>query len=408
MLMEAFWQLSENPQTSNSMKYSIFLFLFLCCFACNEKSSEVLSVTVRNTLNFDRSFETVEIDIKDIQLNRQSLEVRNSATYEVLISQIVDYNGKGKLILFQPEIKANSKAVFTISLIPSEEKNDSTLVRCYSRFVPERTDDYAWENNRVAFRAFGPTAQKMNENGMRGGTLSSGIDAWLKRVDYPIIDKWYHKELKTDGSYHKDTGEGLDNFHVGISRGVGGTAIKTDSTYTVSKNFVSYKTITNGPIRAEFVLEYAPYNANGAMVKETKFISLDYGQNLSRHKVEVSGTDTLSVGLTLHEKDGITTANTDEGWMSYWEPFDDSELGQGIVIVEKNALKGFDKYETEEKDKSNLYAHLKVSENGIDYYAGFGWKKSNQFQTKDKWNNYLSRFSKCLDNPLEVTIELTN
>ena len=380
------------------MKKSIFLVLVLCCFSCAEKSSEILSVTVKNTLDIDRAFETVEVDITDIQLNGQSLEVINSETNEVLVSQIVD-----NVILFQPEISANSEANFKINLIESKERPDSTLIRCYSRFVPERTDDYAWENNRVAFRTFGPVAQKMIEDGIKGGTLTSGMDAWLKRVEYPIINKWYAKDAIEKGAYHKDTGEGLDNFHVGVSRGVGGIAVKTDSTYAVSKNFTNYKTITNGPIRTSFILDYANWDTNGKTIQERKHIMLDYGQNLTRHIVELKGTDKVSIGLTLHKIDGEVTTNKAEGWMSYWEPFDDSELGQGVVLSDSKSIADFNKYVTDKKDQSNLYVQSNIS-GVIEYYAGFGWKKSGQYQSKEDWNNYLSRFSKCLNNPLEVKV----
>ena len=379
------------------LKKSIFLIFILLCFSCAEKSSEVLSVRVKNNLDLDRAFETVEVDITDLDLNRKSLEVLNSETKAVLISQIVD-----NFILFQPEISANSEVTFKINLVEKKDI-DSSLIRCYSRFVPERTDDYAWENNRVAFRTFGPVAQKMIEDGVKGGTLTSGIDAWLKRVEYPIINKWYARGVIEKGAYHKDIGEGLDNFHVGVSRGVGGISVKTDSTYAVSKNFTAWKTITTGPIRTSFILNYEDWDAGGKVIQERKHISLDYGQNLTRFIVELSGTDNISVGLTSHKKDGEVTTNKVEGWMSYWEPFDDSELGQGVVISNPKRIIAFDNYLTNRKDESNLYVQSNVS-GAFEYYAGFGWKKSGQFETKADWNNYLSRFSKCLDNPLEVNV----
>ncbi len=379
------------------MKKIIIFLLTLSCFSCSENVSEMLSVTVKNSLDIDRAFETIEVDIADIDLNGQSLEVINAKTDEVLISQIVD-----KTILFQPEMSANSEATFKINLV-EKKAIDSSLIRCYSRFVPERTDDYAWENNRVAFRTFGPVAQKMVEDGVKGGTLTSGMDAWLKRVEYPIINKWYARGVIEKGAYHKDIGEGLDNFHVGVSRGVGGIAIKTDSTYAVSKNFTAWKTITTGPIRTSFILDYADWDANGKTVSERKHISLDYGQNLTRFNVELNGTNTVSVGLTSHKKDGEVTTNKPEGWMSYWEPFDDSELGQGVVVANPKQIVAFNNYLTEKKDESNLYVQSNVS--GVfEYYAGFGWKKSGQFETKADWNNYLSRFAKCIASPLEVNV----
>lgn len=388
---------------------SIILLLITLFLSCGKKEPNGIKITVKNTLDFDRSFETVEI--KTIQLktlNSDRFKIIDSETKTEVISQAVDYDKDGvfDVLLFQPEVSAQSKKSFIITALDSDQNVaiDSTLIRCYSRFVPERTDDYAWENNRVAFRTFGPVAQKMVEEGTKGGTLTSGIDAWLKRVEYPIINKWYVRDAIEKGAYHKDMGEGLDNFHVGVSRGVGGIAVKTDSTYAVSKNFTAWKTITTGPIRTSFILDYEDWDADKKIIKERKHISLDYGQNLTRYSIELKGTDNVSIGLTLHKKDGEVTTNAVEGWMSYWEPFDDSELGQGVVIKNKEAFVDFDKFLTDKKDQSNLYMQSNVS-GTIEYYAGFGWEKSGHFNTKDEWNAYLSRFSKCLDNPLEVIVE---
>jgi len=242
-------------------------------------------------------FETVSVKLSEIKQENKTGRVvlLDAETKAEIISQQIDTDGDGTMdeILFQPSVAANSKQVFEVSFSENIALADS-IPACYSRFVPERTDDYAWENNRVAFRTYGPVAQKMIEDGIKGGTLSSGIDAWLKRVDYPIINKWYHKELNTDGSYHKDDGEGLDNFHVGISRGVGGIAKKVDTSYHISKNFISWKTLSTGPIRTSFVLTYADWDAAGTEISEEKMISLDYGQNLSRFEITLKRTDTIS------------------------------------------------------------------------------------------------------------------
>lgn len=384
------------------MKKIAVLLSVIVFWSCQNEEPSV-SVKVENSLDIDRSFETVEIDAKDLaSLNADHFHVINTSSGDTLVSQTIDYDSDGnfEVLLFQPEIKA--KATHEYQIFASNEKTRDTL--CYSRFVPERTDDYAWENNRVAFRTYGPTAQKMVEDGLKGGTLSSGIDAWLKRVEYPVINKWYEKYTSGTGSYHEDTGEGLDNFHVGSSRGVGGIAFKADSIYLVSKNFIDHKTIANGPLRTVFKLDYGTYAIGDKKLTEVKTISLDYGQNLSKFSIDISGVDGISAGLTLHDNAGETTTNQSEGWMSYWEPHDDSELGQGLVAAYPENLMAFDKFVSEEKDQSNLYAELKTTNQKVEYYAGFGWKKSNQFSTKEEWNSYLSRFSKCLQNPLKVNI----
>ncbi|PQJ72622.1 DUF4861 family protein [Polaribacter butkevichii] len=382
------------------MKKVALFFLALSLFINCDKKAQVLStIEIKNALNIDREFETVEIDISNFEVKNYKISEENSE--EKIIFQLVDTNfdGKNDVLLFQPKIEANSTKKYL--LLSSDQKQDAVLETCYSRFVPERTDDYAWENNRVAFRTFGPVAQKMIEDGVKGGTLTSGMDAWLKRVDYPIINKWYKKAETEKGAYHKDHGEGLDNFHVGVSRGVGGIAVKVDTSYYFSKNFTSYKTITTGPIRTSFVLTYANWDANGKEITETKHISLDYGQNLSRYEVALKGTDTISVGLTLHKKDGKTADNNN--WISYWEPLDDSELGQGVVASDAYFINS-EVYLTSKKDESNFFTNLKVIDQKVIYYAGFGWKKSNQFKTQTDWESYLEGFAKKINNPLIIKI----
>jgi len=391
------------------MRKSILLLsssLLICLFSCKEEGLSNPQIIIENTSGTNRSFETVSVDLDNFKIENsdQTIVIRDLDSKEELISQVVDNNGDNRMdiLLFQPKMPPLSKRTFEV-IFKEKNKVPDTIPACYSRFVPERTDDYAWENNRVAFRTYGPVAQKMKEDGVKGGTLSSGIDAWLKRVDYPIINKWYHKELNTEGSYHKDDGEGLDNFHVGVSRGVGGLAKKVDSTYYYSKNFTAWKTITTGPIRTSFVLSYENWDANGNMISEEKKISLDYGSNLSKFEITIKGTDTISAGLTLHDKDGEIAVNEHDGWVSYWEPHEDSELGTAIIVPDN--MTGYEHYLTSKKDESNLYTHIKVTNNKVIYYAGFGWKKSNQFNSQEAWNSYLNLFSDRLRNPLKVTVK---
>ena len=365
-------------------------------------------ITVTNPLPIEREFETVELTKKilglPVEAKLENYVVKDISNNTFLESQSVDNDGDGTAdeLLFQPKIKAAAKQDFEVFL--DTNPSASKIANCYSRFVPERTDDYAWENNKVAFRTYGPVAQKMVEDKIPGGTLTSGIDAWLKRVDYPIINKWYEKATNGTGTYHKDTGEGLDNFHVGDSRGVGGIAVKVDDKYYFSKNFISWKTITTGPIRTSFILTYADWDAKGHKITESKLISLDYGSYLSRFEINITGTKSIAAGLTLHDKKGSIGTNLKEGWISHWGPIDDSEIGTGLVAL-KNDLTSFDPYNTSEKDLSNLYGNLKIKNNKVIYYVGFGWKKGSPFQTKQEWENYLSAFAKKINNPLVVKVK---
>ncbi len=382
----------------------LFLFVIVLIVSCKTATK---TITVKNNLDIDRSFETVKITKSDLTLQDEDNLYDYVIQDEDGVQQVVQYedsndDGSVDYMLFQPKVETKSFTSYKIVHIPNAELPERKEI-CYSRFVPERTDDYAWENDKVAFRVFGPTAQKMFEDGIEGGTLSSGIDCWLKRVDYPIINKWYKKHTEGTGSYHEDTGEGLDNFHVGVSRGCGGIAIKKDSIYHISKNFINYKTLMTGPIRTSFYLEYEDWNANKVTIKESRIITLDLGNNLSKFEVTIEGSNDISAGLTLHENDGKITENIENNWVSYWQPHGDSELGTAIVTYPKS-LNGFEKYKKDKKDLSNAFMHLKLNNSKVVYYTGFGWKKSGQFKNSEMWNTYLDEFSMKLQSPLEVTI----
>ncbi|QOD62322.1 DUF4861 domain-containing protein [Polaribacter haliotis] len=389
-----------------TIKKLSYLLIGAILFSCSQEKKNTI-ITVKNSLDFKRTFEIVEIQKSDLKVDDFSkVGIKDVKTGELQVTQLVDVDGDGTMdeILFQPKIDANSTANFEVVIITVAEKPQAPEL-CYSRFVPERTDDYTWENNRVAFRVYGPNAQYRAENNLPEPTLSSGVDAWLKRVEYPIINKWYKETLvdKT-GSYHEDTGEGLDNFHVGVSRGVGGIAVKVVDKYYLSKNYTKWRTITTGPLRTSFYLEYEDWDAAGNTIKESKIISLDLGSNFSKFSTNIEGTDTVSAGLTLHEKDGEVTGDTKNGWVNYWQPHGDSEI-ETAIVADNKTFKGFEKYDVETKDLSNAYAHLNVIDNKVVYYAGFTWKKSEQFASKQDWENYLNQFSKQINNPLEVSIK---
>jgi len=379
------------------LKLSI-IFLF---YGCTNGNSPI--ILVKNTLDFERTLETVELSSAFLKV--QSLDavgIREVASGKLQVTQLVDNDGDGvnDLLLFQPVVSALSESTYEILEITDTERPASKDY-CYSRFVPERTDDYAWENNKVAFRVFGPVAQKMVEEGTSGGTLASGVDAWLKRVEYPIINKWYKNDAGGK-SYHEDRGEGLDNFHVGKSRGVGGIAIKKDSIYYFSKNFTKWRTITTGPLRTSFYLEYEDWDAKGTLIKESKTISLDYGSHLSKFDLHIENSETISVGLTLHEKDGKVNSNN-ETWISYWQPHLNSELGMAVIVMPE-VFSNTENYDVEATDLSNAFIQLKVNENRVTYYAGFGWKKAEQFKNENEWEEYLNSFSEKIQNPLIVKL----
>ncbi|KAA3439586.1 DUF4861 domain-containing protein [Rufibacter hautae] len=389
------------------------LFLAAGLLASCQKVPGANTITVQNRLDLDRSSETITIPVARVralvnQFGAENLLIRDAETQQVLVSQPLDKDLDGTIdeILFQTDIKAKATKKFYVQgAANGAASQPKTEVRTYSRFVPERTDDYTWENDRVAFRTYGPVAQQMVEKGVPGGTLTSGMDAWLKRVSYSVIDAWYKGYLGNPNFYHTDRGEGYDPYHVGPSRGIGGLGVWENDSLYVSRNFVSYRKIADGPIRTMFELTYAPWQANGKTVTEKKTISLDLGSNLSRFEVAVKSDKPLpnvTAGITLHDKKGEVKGDKAAGWFRYWEPMDDSFLGTGIVMVPA-AVQAFKDHRVETKDMSHLYVMATPKEDKVLYFAGFAWVKSGQFKTEQEWDAYLSDFAKRMASPLEVT-----
>ncbi|MCK5700983.1 MAG: DUF4861 domain-containing protein [Cyclobacteriaceae bacterium] len=394
-----------------SERILIICFSISIFFACSPSSS-VVELNVTNNLDKDRKSETIEVDLKQLpkllsKFSPEQIVIKDGNNDQILLSQLIDLNGDKipDQLIFQSDFQANEHKHFHIEGIEGKLELPKSKISTYARFVPERIDDFAWENDKVAFRTYGPEAQAITESGKPGGTLSSGIDCWLKRVDYPIIDKWYKQDLEEGKSYHKDHGEGLDNYHVGPSRGTGGIGIWKDGTLSTSKNYESWKIIANGPIRTIFELNYGSWDADGLNVKEIKQISIDLGTNLFKNTLllgNYSELPNITLGITLHDKAGEVLTDVEQGWFRYLEPHDGSELSTAIV-VDPSIIKEFIDHRVDEQDLSNL---LIVCEQApeVTYYAGFAWKKSNQFKLPGGFDTYLSDFADRIASPVVVEV----
>jgi len=390
-------------------RYCAILVLIVLVQSCSKKENQQV-ITAHNDLDIHRTFETVVLKKselkKELQEDFERLNIEDFVSNKTLPIQYIDENNDGikDALIFQPEIAPNQakKLILSISDINRNKQAFDTVA--FSRFVPERLDDFAWENDKVAFRMFGPKAEEVTKQGMPGGAFSSGVDCWLKRVEYPIINKWYKEHTNGTGDYHKDTGEGVDNFHVGASLGCGGVGVFKDSILFSSGNFSSFLEKESGLIQTSFELKYNPWDAGGNLVSEVKKISLDKGSHLTRHELifdkEING---LVTGIPITEEGNDLTIDPETGWFSLWRSHEDSALGLAIVVDPIYISNHFE-YHSQEKDQSHFFVQLKPIKKRVVYYAGFGWKKSEAFNTKEEWNAYLKQFSRQLKSPIRLTI----
>jgi hypothetical protein len=376
---------------------------------CGAYAQKTLTVTVKNHLGFDRK-EVVALTSKQLATFLKGKDEAKvgikDATGKFQVVQWIDYNGdkKSDELLFLADVKAKGSAKFVLEIVASQPVLAEDAPATYSRFVPERTDDYTWENDRVAFRTYGPDAQQRTEQKRENGTLSSGIDIWLKRTDKPVVNKWYKGYLNDPMFYHKDRGEGYDPYHVGASRGTGGTGVWEKDSLMVSKNFIGYKTIATGPLRTVFELTYAPYSPY--QVKETKRVSLDMGSNFSKFEISYPSQKPLSnyaTGITLHNNEGQAEVFTDKGIFVHNEKIDGIYIGEGIVMAPSIVQKAFvNKSKT--KDQSNLIILTKPA-GKITYYAGFAWASAGQATNADEWKTLLNKQADIVAHPLKITLK---
>jgi hypothetical protein len=300
-------------------------------------------------------------------------------------------------LLLLVQLPAHSTRTIAFRVDAAAPKQEDLV---FGREAPERKDDFAWENKIVAYRIYGPALQATGE-------ITSGIDVWSKRIPNFVIDTFYKRDSEgarthNDAlSYHKDNGQGLDSYYVGPSRGCGGTAVFANGKLFVSKNYTQLHMLGNGPIRFGFEVSYAPWDANGTTVSETKTIELDAGTHMNRIKSTYTfdgvGTLDLVAGIAVHE--GADTQFPVQGSIaSVWDTPQDPSAGRiatGLIAAPQQAAA------TIAGAGHALLQFTRRSDQPIVYYAGSGWSKADM-PTQADWNAYLKLQLRLLQNPIRL------
>jgi len=273
--------------------------------------------------------------------------------------------------------------VFTVSTA-AEQNASPEAPRTFCRVVPERAGDFAWENDKIAFRAYGPKLRKGGEN--------NGIDCWLKRVDYPIINKWYGQMKKK--SYHKDWGEGHDPYHVGSSAGCGGTGIWLNGKREGLETYTKQEVIESTPERSQFKLSYER-EINGVKYGEQKTITIEMGKQLFSvdsafyKDGKIAKGLEICVGLTTHDGKAKTFSSKKNGYIATWEKIQKHYVGTGVIVNPKEIVK-IEDVKSKKRDESHIFVIMKTDDKGkVNYKAGYCWERAGEFKTVDNWINYL-------------------
>lgn len=383
-----------------------------------------VAIVVTNSERVQRQ-ELVEVSVDDVYAQLgvakgQSFVVKNALGQEVPYQ--ITYDGK---LLIDAAVRPCGQAVYTVSVGKPQEMKVFVTGRMY----PERVDDIAWENDRTAYRLYGPALQ-------RSGEKAYGIDVWVKNTPDLEVDKRYKVELsnhakiqqlikqgKTDDAkqleiattYHFDHGYGLDCYKVGPTLGCGTPALMENGRLVMPYSYKEYKILDNGPLRFTVELVYNPTTANGDKnIVEHRLLSLDKGSNFNKMTVWYEGltrsTD-IAAGVVVHEED-TQTIKCGRDFVAYADPTDNPAAQNFQIYVAALFPNGIS--ETKplfyDQPRNGAAGHvvgiLKDYHNGekYTYYFGSAWSK-NDVRNFDEWVLRINSFLDALHSPLEAKIK---
>jgi len=364
------------------------------------------SVTVRaeNPLSVERPHETLAFAWADLAgripgLAADRVRAVDPATGAEILTQTLDVDGDNRpdsllvLAAFWPK---EAKLLRIEAAAPTQPAKP----RVHAKYVPDR-DDVAWESERIAFRTYGQGLWKLEPE-----TRSSGVDVWVKSTRNLVLDKWY---AAGHDSYHVDKGEGADFYQVGLSMGMGGTAIYRDGQLFRALNFRRQRVVADGPIRAILEMEYEPWDAGGVQVSETKRIQIDAGENLFRStsvfRYDGGQELTYATGTVMRPQlVGTLAQDSAWAWMGTWGPIERAAHGHGqlgsVVMVPRSAAR-------EMKQAANHYLVTAPVRSGVPvvHYAGAGWTDSGDYPHPETWWAYVADFADRMEHPVRLTVQ---
>ena len=409
-----------NIQISKTMKKVFVLVVTALAMASCQKSTK--SIVVENSSDRARE-EIVEFCSKEVAQTPDFI-ITDSEGKQIAYQKTSD-----EKVIFIAKVAANSSSTYTLSAGKAEE---AQTIACGKQY-PERVDDIAWENDKSAYRLYGPALQAKGEKAF-------GYDVWVKNCAEPVVEDRYAKELNPETkaaiealrtanpdsadalyksvSYHVDHGNGLDCYKVGPTLGGGAAAIMIGDSIAYPYCYKEYVITDNGPLRFAVKLTYNTENIDGEQVTEIRTIICDAGSNLNKTIVEYKGLtkeQTIVAGPVLHDADGgSNVANKEIGYVGYADPTDNINNGNGTIYVGAVFAEAIDDakvvmFSEEEAASRGANGHVlgfstyKPNSKFV-YYWGGGWSKYG-FDNFQQWEEYLKSYALNVKEPLKVTIK---
>ena len=359
-----------------------------------------VTVTVSNPSGMQRQ-EVVELDAASvfqrlgISGGRQFV-VKNALGFEVAYQ--LTYDGK---LLIEACVAPKGEATYTIT-----KGEPAVFVNtCYGRMYPERVDDIAWENDRGAYRCYGPALQRSGEDAF-------GNDVWVKNTPDLVVESRYYNELVNKLSYHVDRGHGLDCYKVGPTLGCGTPALVQGDDIIFPYCWKEYELLDNGPLRFTVRLKYNPSKyGNDENVVENRILSIDKGSNFNKMTVWYDGLTApadVASGVVIHTEDTESVV-LGKNYVQYADPTDNPKgqnfqiyvaaifpdgVDQTRKVMYKNPVRG------NAGHALGIKKGIKAGEK-FTYYFGSSWSKYD-CRTQKEWQQRIDNFQASLEQKLEI------
>jgi len=250
-----------------------------------------------------------------------------------------------------------------------------------ARFVPERLDDFIFENDLIAGRIYGQALESCG----KGQITSPGIDVWVKTPGALVANQRYVDELQNGKSYHIDWGNGKDCYKVGCSLGAGASAPIVDGALCLpATNFRSWEILEQQPNKVVFRVSYPEWQiAGGVLVSLDKTFTVVPGTYFVKcqdcYKFEGTEQLTVAAGINRHiDQEIMVSEKVLDDRCMLWEHASDQSVEPedgllGIAVVMPEA------------DSTGYTADMKhaiccktvLSGQELTYYFGSCWTKGN-------------------------------
>lgn len=371
----------------NISKLGGIIMLLFCLVNANAKTTA--DITVKNNTDKKRTIETVQVAWESLAqkgLKPEKTVIIDDKRNQIPSQIIYDENDEPTMIIFQVELDANATVVYTAK----KKKPEDYPSKVYGRIVPERYNDFAWENDIMGYRIYQKVLIPVDGP-------SGGIDVWSKRTTNLVVDKWY-----ANIHYHDDHGEGCDSYKVGPTMGAGGISLLENGELKLHANYVGATIKAMGPIRMIVDFTFDEQSINGETVTMTKTLTYDAGSSINQFDVVFSGSEPtydLVTGVVKREGAGEMVLNEKTGVLSYWEPElkNYGEKGLGIISPKSTRMGELDNHVV-------AYAQA-VNGKSFTYYTGSCWNTANIFTNNMEWTKYLAQYKDQIEKPLTIIVK---